>query len=315
MNQSIVLPTFKAHSYPMMTPLRARLATSIAAARNRIAVGRDQQPACVRIAVAADDIIPAADRVDGKRRRVMVDADADPTDVRRDIIDAVRCHLAEILVAEVMHVDPVRTANSTVIAPAIFVCTDQLFLLGINGDDRLARHDLLGDMPELPVPVGMMTALLGLAVELAGTTKGDQHLANRVGADDMVHRAQRRRQFLRTANDGAARSTRRPRHVRRSAAACRSLLRRNEHAATSLLQPVLDGRIPCADRVFVDHSRILDAPKLSRNRLSVRNADRFAHSCASPMKWFSAAPRCGIGKPGHSRTTSQRVLRRRRRTP
>src|ERR1019366_6258174 len=42
------------------------------------------------VASAPDGLIPATDRVDGERRRVMVDPDADPASVRGDVINAVR---------------------------------------------------------------------------------------------------------------------------------------------------------------------------------------------------------------------------------
>src|ERR1019366_6777759 len=56
----------------------------------------------VGVASAPDGLIPATDRVDGERRRVMVDPDADPASVRGDVINAVRRDLAEVLIDEVM---------------------------------------------------------------------------------------------------------------------------------------------------------------------------------------------------------------------
>ncbi|QKE93826.1 hypothetical protein HN018_27155 (plasmid) [Lichenicola cladoniae] len=69
------------------------------------AVGGDQQLPRILIAVAADNIIPATDRVDGERRRVVVDPDADPAGVGCDIVDPVWRDLAEIFVDQIIHVD------------------------------------------------------------------------------------------------------------------------------------------------------------------------------------------------------------------
>ncbi len=136
------------------------------------AVGSDQQFPGMRETAASHPFPPAANRVDGKLRRVMIDADAHPTLIVEDIVNAVRNGLAEKRVFEVMHADlfglPVRTPIPT----AILEIPDQFLLFRIHRDRRLAafqesRH--LGiEVLELRVAVGMRGAfrVLRLACKL-----------------------------------------------------------------------------------------------------------------------------------------------------
>ena len=65
-------------------------------------VGGDRQCAGVRIALRAEVLPPADDRVDGELGGIAGDPDADPALVRRQIVDAVRDRMSELLVLEVM---------------------------------------------------------------------------------------------------------------------------------------------------------------------------------------------------------------------
>ena len=122
------------------------------------AIGCDQQSIRRVVTLAAHGLMPAADRIDCERRRVMVDPDADPARVRGDVVDAVRRDLAEFLVDEVMHFHLIGAAGGAVVAAAVLVLADQLHFLRINGDHRLAgrlkSNDFAVDMLELPVTVG-----------------------------------------------------------------------------------------------------------------------------------------------------------------
>src|SRR5258708_37066796 len=69
------------------------------------AVGGDQERASARKAMAAHTSPPQPDRVDGKFRRVMVDADADPALVIREVVDAIGNGLAERGVEKIMNPD------------------------------------------------------------------------------------------------------------------------------------------------------------------------------------------------------------------
>jgi hypothetical protein len=71
-----------------------------------------------------------------------------------------------------MHVDCVGTPRGAVIAAAVLVLADEFLLLGVNRNDRLAgrlkRRDLAVDVLELPVAVGVVAALFGLAIVRTG---------------------------------------------------------------------------------------------------------------------------------------------------
>ena len=137
---------------------------------------------------------------DGELGRVGGDPDADPALVGGHVVDAVGHHLAELLVLEVVHLHAPRIALGTIVASAVLVVADQLLLLGVDGDDRLARRlrrEHLGvDVLELGVAVGMPGAFVRLAVGLAREAELDEQLAHAVGADRMAHVAQRRRQLV-----------------------------------------------------------------------------------------------------------------------
>ena len=100
----------------------------------------------------------------------MIDADADPTSIRADVIDSVRSDFAEFLVDEVMNLDLVRTTPWAVVAAGVLVGADQLLFLGVDRDygltGGLKDFDLRVDEFELSVPVDMLAAFQALAVDL-----------------------------------------------------------------------------------------------------------------------------------------------------
>ena len=53
------------------------------------AIGGDQQPLCPRIAELAEFVPPASDAFDGEGGGVVIEADADPSFIGGDIVDAV----------------------------------------------------------------------------------------------------------------------------------------------------------------------------------------------------------------------------------
>ncbi len=59
----------------------------------------------------------------------------------------------------------------------------------------MERQNLLVDVRELRVPISMVTAFFGLAVDLAAVSKLPQQLAHRVGTSPVSHRPQRRCQL------------------------------------------------------------------------------------------------------------------------
>lgn len=69
------------------------------------AVAGDRQALGVRIALAADLIPPASDRLHREGGRVMVHSDADPTGIGGDIVDAIRHGTAECFNQKIIHAD------------------------------------------------------------------------------------------------------------------------------------------------------------------------------------------------------------------
>jgi hypothetical protein len=67
---------------------------------------------------------------------VVIDADADATDVGADVIDAVRDLFAEFFVDEVVHVDLVGTTFRTIVATRVLVGADEFLFLGVDRDHR-----------------------------------------------------------------------------------------------------------------------------------------------------------------------------------
>ena len=85
-----------------------------------------------------------------------------------------------------------------------------------------------------------------------------------------------------SARSFAPRNTRRPKDGGCSAIARGSLLRRDKQPAASFIQLVLDGRIPHADGIFIDHPRIVATKQPRRNPLSELAPTRIAYSCSGP---------------------------------
>ena len=98
----------------------------------------------------------------------MVGADADPPGVGGQVVDAVRDGLAQLLVHEVVHVDPLRLAARMPFPPTVLEVADQLLLLGVHADHRVAAADVVAglvvEVAELGVAVGVLGALDVLAL-------------------------------------------------------------------------------------------------------------------------------------------------------
>jgi hypothetical protein len=62
----------------------------------------------------------------------MVDPDTHPAGIRRQTIDAIRCHLAEFLVDKIMYFNLIGTARGAVVAATVPVFADQFLFLRIN---------------------------------------------------------------------------------------------------------------------------------------------------------------------------------------
>lgn len=150
-------------------------------------IGGDQQPGSPRIGGPALVVPPAADRLHRERGGVVVGADVDPAGVGRQIVDAVRDGLAQLRICEVMHAHRHRITRRPPGTARIVEVADQLLLLGVHADHRLAGVPviacLLVEIPELGIPVGMLTSLERLGVGLQLEALLAQQASDGVGTD------------------------------------------------------------------------------------------------------------------------------------
>src|SRR5262245_59071536 len=81
---------------------------------------------------------PAADRVDRKARRVVVGADAHPSDIVGQVIDALGYGARELGVDKVVDVDLVRRALRSPLPAVIAIVPNEFFFLRVNRYDRFS---------------------------------------------------------------------------------------------------------------------------------------------------------------------------------
>jgi hypothetical protein len=156
---------------PLQFPFPEADAWPVAAARVR----HDEHAPCARIPGPPHVLPPSPDRPHGKRRGVMVNPHPDPPSVAREIVDPVRDRLAGLGNEEIMDAHPRGFAARPPFPPPVLEVPDHFLLLRVDGDDglrcRLELADLIVDVPELCIPVGMGRALARLAIRLAGCSR------------------------------------------------------------------------------------------------------------------------------------------------
>src|SRR3954452_10758725 len=148
------------------------------------AVGGDQQTGCIGVASRAEFVPPAADALDREDGSVVGYAEIDPSGVGGDVVDAIGHRLAEFGDGEVVHPDRLRMAFRAKLAAAVLAVANQLLLLRVDRDHRLAGglerlHRRIAVL-ELRVAVGMLGALTGLAVALQAEPELGQQPANQL---------------------------------------------------------------------------------------------------------------------------------------
>src|SRR5215218_9394176 len=163
------------------------VAVAVGAARVR----GDQQARCLRVVPASACPPPAADGLDREDGGVVVDADVDPAAVAGEVVDRVRDGLLDVRTGEeevvVFDLDglalgaPLPTSHGQ--PPQLFA------LLGIHADHRLAVGlvvlDLLVEVTELGIPVGVLGAFECLGVGLQAEHFPLQQSTHRRGGDRM----------------------------------------------------------------------------------------------------------------------------------
>ncbi len=109
----------------------------------------------------------------------MVDPDADPTGVVGNVGDTVRGGPAKLGNLEIVHPDLFRIAFGAVFAAVILEVADQLLLFCIDRNGGLIGRqrcfDLIVDIGELGVAVGMASAFERLAIEFGDPLDGSRN--------------------------------------------------------------------------------------------------------------------------------------------
>ena len=117
----------------------------------------------------------------------MVGADVHPAGVGGQVVDPVRDRLAQAVLGEVVRRGLARAGPGPPFAAGVLELPDQLLLLGVHADHRVAGvlvgPGLLVDVPELRVPVRVLLALDGLGVALQAEPLLVQQVTDRVRAD------------------------------------------------------------------------------------------------------------------------------------
>ena len=136
---------------------------------------------------AADLLPPAANRLDREGRRVVGDADAHPTGIAGEIVNAIGDRPPQFLDQEVVDPHLFRLALATPLASGILEVADEFLFLGVDRDHCLAfgqgGADLGVDVGELGIAIWMAVALSGLAVGL----KAELLLPQQFAHDRMAH--------------------------------------------------------------------------------------------------------------------------------
>ena len=102
------------------------------------AVGIDQQALGGGISGGAEHVPPASYARDRKRGGVVADAEIDPSIIGGNVVDAIRCYLAEFRDDEVVHPDRLGLSLRTQLTTAILEVANKLLLLGVDTDNRIA---------------------------------------------------------------------------------------------------------------------------------------------------------------------------------
>ncbi len=139
----------------------------------------------------------------------MVDADIDPALVPRHIVDAIRDGLAQLWIDEVVGANLLWLTLRAPFSAAILEIADQLLLLRIHRDHRLASSLELFragvDELELRIAIGMRFALQSLLVALQAVTHFLEQSTDFLRADRVPRSRQLLGQFARALGRPAQR--------------------------------------------------------------------------------------------------------------
>src|SRR3954447_17403808 len=150
-------------------------------------ISGDDQTVRIRIALAADVLPPATDRLHREGGGIVVNPDTDPAVVRGQIIHAIGDRPAERLAEEVIDLHLFGLALRAPRPACVLEIPNQLLLLRIHRNHRLLlrqrRLHARIDVVKLRIAAGMLATLAGLAVALQAELLRLQHLGDDATAD------------------------------------------------------------------------------------------------------------------------------------
>ncbi len=130
---------------------------------------------------------PTTDRGHGKTGRIVIGSHVHKTRVPGQIVNAVRISPGHRRIGKIVVLHLFSRPLATPLPPFVFKVSNQLLLLGVHRNDRLAlpqrQLHLPVDVPELGVPVRMVVPFLGLPVALQAVIHLPQQLRHLFVAD------------------------------------------------------------------------------------------------------------------------------------
>src|ERR1019366_3346486 len=154
-------------------------------------IGGYEQLSGVRIGWVAHTMPPRGNTVDSKRRRVVIDAHAYPTDVIGYVVNPVRRRLAQFWDYEIVNTNLLRLSFGTKFATAILEIADQFLLLCVHRDHRvslrLERFHCFANVLKLRIPVGVQASLNRLLIGLETVAHFLQQVGYKLVAGPMPH--------------------------------------------------------------------------------------------------------------------------------
>jgi len=189
----------------LQLPLPQAAPGAVAAA----AIGSDGQVGRAAIYRATHLLPPTANGVHGEAGGVVINAHTDPAFVPTQIVDAVGDRFALFGDDEIVHAHSLRRPFRAPLSTGILEVPHQLLLLGVHRDDRLtpllSAVNLVVEVVELRVSIGVLGPLPRLAVRLQRIALLHQQLGHQSGADGVPHGLQFGRQLARALRRPAQR--------------------------------------------------------------------------------------------------------------
>jgi len=169
------------------------------------AVGRDQEPACLRIKPPAFMAPPPADRSNREGSGVMIGSDNDKAAIVADVVDAIGVGARYVGAGEVVTLNLLGLFGRKPLLAGVVEVSDEFFFLGVHRDHRKAKRQpsfhFTVDMSKLRIAIRVVFAFLGLAIALKTVVEIVKNLGHLRMADRVILSAQLIRNRPRTLAD------------------------------------------------------------------------------------------------------------------